>query len=83
MTRFRSILRGLAAVAALVATAADALVTALIGIPPVTWALRRVSRVIGEEYRRGYHGAIDAEVIEDTTTAPAIGPGHGPDGDGA
>ncbi len=81
MTRFRSILRGLAAVAALVATAADALVTALIGIPPVTWVLRRISRAIGEEYRRGYHGAVDADVVDDTTTAPAIEPGPGTDGE--
>jgi hypothetical protein len=78
--RFCSILRGLAAVAALLATAVDALITAVIGIPPVTWALRRIRRAIGEEYRRGYHGAVDAEVIEDTTTAPAIDSGPATDG---
>jgi len=53
----------------------------VIGIPPVTWALRRIRRVIGDEYRRGYHGAVDAEVVEDTTAAPAIGPEPAADGD--
>lgn len=80
MNRLRSILRGLAAVAALAATAADALVTAVIGIPPVTWALRRICRAIGEEYRRGYHGAVDADVVEDTADAPALDAGAGTGG---
>lgn len=76
--RWRGVARGLAAAAVLVITAADALFTAWAGIPPLAWLARRAARVLGEEYRRARHDAIDAEVIEDPADSPA--PGAGEDG---
>jgi hypothetical protein len=46
------VVRGLLAVAALLITAADALITALIGIPPIGWMWRQVAAVITSTYRR-------------------------------
>jgi len=71
-----AVLRGLRAVLVLVLTAADALVTAVIGIPPITLALRRIRRAIGDEYSRGYYDAVEAEVIDpgpDDTGGPEEG----------
>lgn len=65
-SRRRSIGRGMAAAAALVVTGVDALVTARLGIPRLAWLGRRIGREIADEYRRGYHDARDAEVIEET-----------------
>jgi hypothetical protein len=44
--------RGVLAVIALFVTAADALATALIGIPPVGWLCGQVAAVIRSTYRR-------------------------------
>jgi hypothetical protein len=73
----RAVMRGLVAVAVLIITAADALMTAVIGVPPITWTWRRVRTVLSDEYRRGYYDAIEAEVISET------GPGDGAPGGGA
>jgi hypothetical protein len=62
----RTVLRGLLAVAALLATAADALVTAVLGVPRLAWLARRVAAACGEEYRRARWGAVDViEVIDE------------------
>lgn len=63
--RLRSIGRGLAAAVALVLTGIDALITARLGIPRLAWLGRRIGREIAGEYRRGYHDARDAEVIDE------------------
>lgn len=73
-----AVLRGLLAVLVLLLTALDALVTAVIGIPPVTLALRKARRAISDEYRRGYDNAVEAEVIDpgpDDTGGPEEGGG--------
>jgi len=62
---FRAVLRGLAAVALLFITAADALLTAVLGVPRMTWLARRVTAACGEEYQRARWGAIEVtEVID-------------------
>lgn len=63
----RAIVRGLLAALALILTAFDALVTARLGLPRLTWAGRIVGRELADEYRRGYHDARDAEVIDEET----------------
>jgi hypothetical protein len=63
--RLRAVFRGLLAVAALLLGGADALATAAAGIPPLAWICRQIGRVIADEYRRGYQGATDAELVED------------------
>ena len=50
-TRYRTV-RGLAAVAVLLLTAADALITALAGIPPLAWIWRQLADVIRTTYRQ-------------------------------
>ncbi|MGI8333518.1 hypothetical protein ACRYCC_26495 [Actinomadura scrupuli] len=60
----RAVARGLLAVLLLVLTGVDALATALVGLPPLAWIGRKLGRELADEYRRGYHGALDAEVIE-------------------
>jgi hypothetical protein len=45
-------LRGLAAVAKLLLTAADALLTALAGIPPLAWLWHQATRIIRDTYRQ-------------------------------
>lgn len=60
-----SVARGLAAVAVCALGAADALITARLGIPRLAWLSRKVWRGIADEYRRGRHNAIDAEIIEE------------------
>jgi hypothetical protein len=72
--RARAVLRGLWAVAVLFVTAADALITAALGVPPAAWALRRVRRAASDEYQRGYWHATDAEVVESHPGDPADGP---------
>ena len=67
----RAVLRGLAAVAALFAGAADALVTAFLGVPRLGWLARRAGEAAADEYRRGAWNLIDAELIDD----PGDGPG--------
>lgn len=59
-----AITRGVLAVVALFATAADAFIAAVLGIPPAAWLLRRVRYAAGDEYRRAKWHAVDAEVIE-------------------
>jgi hypothetical protein len=61
----RAVLRGLAGIAALFAGAADALLSALLGIPRLGWIARRVGETAASEYRRCARGAVDAEVIND------------------
>ena len=63
--RARATARGLAAAVLLVLGAIDALVTARFGLPRLAWMSRRVGRGLADEYRRGYHDACDAEVIEE------------------
>jgi hypothetical protein len=66
----RAVLRGLAAVAALFAGAADALVSAFLGVPRLGWLAQRAGEAAADEYRRAASGAIDAELIDDDP-APA------------
>jgi hypothetical protein len=61
----RGVARGVWFVLVLLGTAVDALLTALIGVPPLTWLARRIDQTLTDEYRRGYHNAVDAEVVED------------------
>jgi hypothetical protein len=63
--RLAPVLRGALAVLVLLATALDALVSAWVGAPPLAPRLRKVGRVLGDEFRAGRAGAVDAEVIED------------------
>ena len=78
---WRGVARGLLAVAVLLLTAADALVTALAGVPPMAWAARRIRRVIADEYRRAYYDAVDAEILpEDSGTGSDSGREHGDPG---
>lgn len=68
--------RGLVAVARLLLSALDALITAAIGIPPIGWCARQIGALIRETYRLGRFGepstrtdlaviVIDAEIISD------------------
>jgi hypothetical protein len=68
----RDVLRGLAAVAALFAGAADALVSAFLGVPRLGWLARRVGETAAEEYRRRAWNAVDAEVIDDPGDRPGM-----------
>lgn len=70
--RARAIGRGVLAVLAFLVTAADALLTAVIGVPPLAWTARRIRTALGDEFRRGYWDAIDAEEVNDP--APGDGP---------
>ncbi|MEU9019978.1 hypothetical protein [Actinomadura sp. NPDC048394] len=63
--RFGPVARGVLAVLSLLATALDALVTALLGTAPLAPRLCRAGRVLADEYRAGRAGAVDAEVIDD------------------
>jgi hypothetical protein len=67
--RLAEVARGALAVARLLAGAVDELVTSLIGAPPVlpraARATRHVGREIGDAFRGGRDGVVDAEVIED------------------
>jgi hypothetical protein len=65
----RDVLRGLAAVAALFAGAADALVSACLGIPRMGWLAQKVGETAASEYRRRAHNAVDAELIDDPAPA--------------
>ena len=53
------------AVLVLLATATDAWLTALLGLPPLIPALRHLTRMLADELRRRAAGAIDAEIIND------------------
>jgi len=61
----RAVLRGLGGVAALFAGAADALLSAWLGLPRMGWVARRVGEAAASEYRRRAHDAIEAEIIPD------------------
>jgi hypothetical protein len=65
----KAVLRGLAAVAALFAGAADALLTAFLGVPRLGWLARRAGETAASEYRRAAWGAVDAELIDDPAPA--------------
>ncbi|MEU9832728.1 hypothetical protein AB0D67_14490 [Streptosporangium sp. NPDC048047] len=62
--RLRGAVRGALAVLMLLLTAADAWLTALLGLPPITPVLRRLAVVIADEWRTAAAGAIDADVID-------------------
>jgi hypothetical protein len=61
----RDVLRGVWFALLLLAGAADALLTAAIGMPRLGWLAGRIGRALADEYHRGLHDAIDGEVIED------------------
>lgn len=63
--RLSPVAYGLLAVLALVASAVDALVTALLGVAPLGPRLRRAGRVLADEYRAGHAGAVDVDVVDD------------------
>lgn len=73
---WRTVGRGLTAVARLLLAALDALVTAAIGIPPIAWCARRLGGAIRDQYRLGRFGepstrtdlavvVVDAEVLDE------------------
>ncbi|GAA2279233.1 hypothetical protein GCM10010149_23690 [Nonomuraea roseoviolacea subsp. roseoviolacea] len=57
--------RGALAMLMLLSTAADAWLSALLGLPLLAPAVRRLAAVIADECRACAAGAIDADVIED------------------
>jgi hypothetical protein len=59
------VLRGCWSVLVLVLTALDALLTALVGIGPLTPKLRELRHVIADQYRAGACGVRDAVVVDD------------------
>jgi len=59
------VLDGLRAVVILLLTALDALLTALLGIRPLSPCLVHLGHVIADEYRAGRHGYVDADVVDD------------------
>lgn len=71
--RLAAVLRGVLAVAVLLASAVDDMVTAALGVAPVlpraARGVRRVVRPLGREigdaFRGGRDDVVDAEVIED------------------
>ncbi|WP_061290421.1 hypothetical protein [Herbidospora cretacea] len=50
---------------ALLITAADAWLTALVGLPPLIPALCRVARQIAHEYRMWLMGVVEADIVFD------------------
>jgi hypothetical protein len=73
---WRTVGRGLAAVARLLLSALDALITAAVGIPPIAWCARQFAGVIRETYRLGRYGPpstrtavelhiADAEIVDE------------------
>lgn len=67
--RLTETLRGALAVLTLLAGAVDELVTSVVGASPVlpraARGARHLGREIGEAFRGGRDGVVDAEVIED------------------
>lgn len=71
--RLAAVARGVLAVAVLLASAVDDMVTAVLGVAPVLprigRGVRRLARPLGREigdaFRGGRDGVVDAEVIED------------------
>ncbi|WP_242911537.1 hypothetical protein [Actinomadura terrae] len=53
------------AVLVLLLSAADALVTAWLGVRPAGLWLSTMRRELADEARRGWHDAIDADVVEE------------------
>lgn len=64
-SRLCRVLIGIGSVAWLVLTAAWELVTAALGIRPSFLVPRHLGHVIGEEYRSGRDGWINAEIVGD------------------
>lgn len=56
---------GIRSVALLALSAADSLLTALAGAPPIRWCVRQVAAVVREAYRAGRFGppSESAEVV--------------------
>jgi hypothetical protein len=67
-TSLRARLRGLCAAVAFMAGAADALVTAALGLPPVTFIVRR----FGAAVRRAYRAGAAPPPVLATTVRPAV-----------
>ncbi|MET8140399.1 hypothetical protein ABZU32_08840 [Sphaerisporangium sp. NPDC005288] len=63
--QLRAALQGLLAVLVLLASAADAWLTATLGLPPAAPMLRRLAEVVADAWRTGAARAIDAEIIDD------------------
>src|SRR5262249_46634966 len=59
------IFRGVWAVICLITSAADALVSAVLGTPRMAPIGHRLGREIADEYRRGFHDAIDVTDPDD------------------
>lgn len=70
--RLRAVARGLAAVVGLLLDAALTLLCALLSLRR-RGVTGRLVRVVADEFRRGYHGAIDAECVEDDLPAETRG----------
>ena len=68
--RFRW-LRGLAAVAALLASAVEVLVSALTGWPRASWAVRQLARPLRDAWRRGARTIPAPRVVAVTTVKEA------------
>jgi hypothetical protein len=73
--------RGVRAVAALLLSAADALLAAAVGRPPVAWYGRQVALPIITAYRSGSSAPADLDDVDDWTTWRPPGPEHPPAGD--
>lgn len=58
-------LLGMWAVLLLILTGIEALLTALIGIRPLSPVVARLGHVLADEYRAGRHGYVDADVTDD------------------
>ncbi|MFC5744859.1 hypothetical protein [Actinomadura rugatobispora] len=63
--KVRATVRGAAAVLGCLATAADHLATAVLGIGPLSPRVRRLGQVLAAEYRAGYLGAITIRTDEE------------------
>ncbi len=67
--RIRTVLRVLLCLLVLLVTAADAWLTALVGLPPLIPRVRRLAALVAAEYRAcaanlSDPGVVDAEVID-------------------
>jgi hypothetical protein len=85
-----AIVRGVVAVALLIAGALDALVSAWLGTPRLGWLARRAAAACVDEYRLRASGAVDAIVVSDVADGqddareePAAAGGQDPDKEGA
>jgi hypothetical protein len=68
--------RGVRAVAALLLSAADALLSAVVGRPPAAWYGRQVALPIITAYRSGSSVPAEVDDLDDWTAWRQPGPGH-------